>query len=88
MSRTRGSRKQSSKAGRRERHIQFTTELKERKKMRKKAAAAHRAYQQAAQMKKSRKKGTSDFDANMESLGYRRTYNNGGDILNKWREIA
>lgn len=55
-------------------HNARTAEVKARKRIRKRRAAIHSAMEQAAKMKKSRKKGTSNVDTNMESLGFKRQY--------------
>lgn len=67
MSRT----EKGPKAGRRERHLQRAAALKERKKLRRQRAEIHRAMQEAARLKRSKRKGTADLDDNMARLGYR-----------------
>lgn len=55
--------KQGQKAGRRERHLAHQQFLKEAKRLRKQRAKAHHALGEAARLKRSRRKGTADFDA-------------------------
>lgn len=51
-------------------HRKRDAEIKERKRARKQRAAIHTAMTEAARMKRSRKKGTTDLDANMMMLGF------------------
>ncbi len=65
-----------------------------RKRLRAKRAAIHAAMTEAARMKRSRKKGTTDLIANMRTLGYeprrasRTDLGGGGDVLDKFRPVA
>jgi hypothetical protein len=57
---------------RRAAHSKLAAELKARKKIRGVRAEIHEAMLVAAAMKRSKKKGTGDLDANMEALGFAR----------------
>ncbi len=84
------------KGGRAERHATATRALTERKRLRKKRADIHGAMSEAARMRKSKKKGTRDFDQNMRGLGY--TVKNfpaidsgreiPGDVLDKYEAVG
>lgn len=88
--------KSGVKAQRGEQHKNHQRALREAKKLRAKRAKAHAAYQEALRLKRSKRKGTADLDANMAAQGYKRRRvgqffkvdREGGDILNKWEEIS
>lgn len=86
--------KQGTKAGRAERHQAAARAQKERKKLRQQRAELHRAMQEAARLKRSKKAGTRDFDENMRQLGYESRsirqagFEIHGDVLRKYREAS
>lgn len=68
MSRT--SRKNNTKTLRASRHKQRAKDMKERKRLSRQRAEVFSVIEQAHRMKRSKKKGTGDLDANMRQLGY------------------
>ena len=58
-------------------HSKKAAEHKAAKKVRKVRAEIHEAMLVAAAMKRSKKKGTADLDANMAKQGFRRVGENG-----------
>ncbi len=84
--------KQGAKASRRSKHLAFAAELRDRKRLRKQRAVIHRAMTEAARMKRSKRKGTADFEHNMMALGFRGTHRysgrkSPGDVLDKYQAI-
>lgn len=67
-------------------HRRRVAELRERKRLRRRRAEIHAAMEQAIRLKKSRKRGTSDLDVNMERLGYRRVKDS-GPVEEKYEKI-
>jgi hypothetical protein len=90
---------QGSKAGRKERHQARARAQRERKKLRQTRARTHAAMQEAARMKRSKKKGTRDFEENMRTLRFEpieKMTGNGvlfgreisGDVTAKYTEMS
>ncbi len=81
--------KQGAKAGRAAKHNAAAAELRERKELRKRRAAIHAAMSEAARLKRSKRKGTRDFEQNMRTLGFEGRgagggRGNRGDVLDKY----
>ena len=63
---------------------------KSRKRLRTERAAIHRAMDESRKMKRSKKKGTANLDANMVSLGFERIGPDGTGlpVEKKWRQVS
>jgi hypothetical protein len=54
-------------------HLAYAEKLRQRKRLRRSRAPIHEAIEISVRMKRSKKKGTQDLDANMRANGYTRT---------------
>jgi hypothetical protein len=70
-------------------HRKREAELRERRRVRGVRAEIHEAMEAAAAMKRSKKKGTADLDANILTLGFERISDETGiPVEQKFRKVV
>jgi hypothetical protein len=87
--------RQGLKTARRERNVAFQKAARERGQLRRLRAPIHAAMTEAARLKRSKRRGTADFEQNMRGLGFEPLECNGrvgreikGDVLDKYVPVA
>lgn len=68
-------------------HRTYQHELRRRKRQRALRARIHAAMAEARRMKRSKRKGTADLDANMLALGFERVGDD-GHVEERFREVT